>query len=283
MEGRCFVSSTIAAEAEGRYQISADARDGSARATIEVEVVSEDLSGLIAERVRDGDDESGRDSSVPATPALGGGTGGVAAAAPSRGRSALWWGIAGLGGIGLLGLALAAFALWWRRRQTVAAAGAVEGAEAKRRAAAAHVGERESRLSSVIPGAAPLPGEAKSSASAPAPAGPAPASPPSEPLYCPQCGTQGTGSSRFCATHGAALVPAREHPDRAQGMICPTCRQGHPPDATRCAKDGTALVPYAIYRQQAGGQERGERTCATCGTRYPANITFCGKDGTPLG
>lgn len=294
MEGRCFVTTDNAAEAEGDYQLTATLDGLEARA--EVQVRSPDLSGLIAVRDRDA---AGRPTAIEHAESER--AAGVAAVTPGAGGGQRWL----LLGVGLLLLgATVGFGLLVMRARRKATAPAKR---ASKDAAPARDSEPERKSdplknsgTALIPKKAALPQHAAPGSfaaspasraetllepvAAPVPAAPAAPKPatPAGALACPVCGVAGSGGERFCAKHGERLVPPAENPLRAAGMICPTCRRGYPPDAEFCPHDRAGLVPYTLYRKAENATDALPRICPTCGERYAQHVTFCGKDGASL-
>lgn len=291
MDGRCFVTTENAAEAEGEYRITATL--GALEARADVQVRSPDLSGLIAVR----------DRGPGATPsaiehAESERAAGVAAVAQGGGNGQRWL----LLGVGLLLLgATVGFALLVVRARRKSTAAAAKGSGKEAKSSRDSDPERKSDPlknsgTALIPKKAALPAQATAASraetlmEAPAPSAPVAARPvapvaaaaPAGPLACPVCGVAGTGGERFCAKHGERLVTAAENPLRAAGMICPTCRRGYPPDAEFCPHDRAALVPYTLYRRAESATDSLPRICPACGERYAQHVTFCGKDGASL-
>ena len=293
MDGRCFVTTDNAAEAEGEYRITATL--GALEARADVQVHSPDLSGLIAVRDRA---PGGQPSAIEHAESER--AAGVAAVAPGGSHGQRWL----LLGVGLLLLgATVGFSLLVVRARRKSATVATKGSSKDTKGNGDSDPERKSDPlknsgTALIPKKAQLPGHAASAASraetmmeAPAPSAavaPRPAAPVvaassvGGPLACPVCGVPGTGGERFCAKHGERLVTAAENPVSAAGMICPTCRRGYPPDAEFCPHDRAALVPYTLYRRAETATETLPRICPTCGERYGQHVTFCGKDGASL-
>ena len=291
MEGRCFVTTDNAAEAEGDYQLTAMLDGLEARA--DVQVRSPDLSGLIAVRDRD---PQGRPTGIAHAESER--AAGVAAVTPSAGNGQRWL----LLGIGLLLLgATVGFGLLVTRARrkgaTANAKRASKGADGTRDSEPERKSDPlKNSGTALIPKKAPLPQHAAPGSFAASPASRAetliepvaapvaapPAAPKAGALACPVCGVAGTGGERFCAKHGERLVTAAENPLRAAGMICPTCRRGYPADAEFCPHDRAALVPYTLYRRAETATETLPRICPTCGERYGQHVTFCGKDGASL-
>lgn len=293
VEGRCFVTTDNAAEAEGDYQIVATL--GALEARADLQVRSPDLSGLIAVRDRD---SQGRPVGIEHAESER--AAGVAAVAAGGGSGQRWLVL----GVGLLLLgATVGFVLLVMRARRNAAVGAKraskpdDGRESEP--------ERKSDPlknsgTALIPKKAPLPQHAVPGSFSASPASRAetlmePMAPPVQaapvapkpaaaggPLACPVCGVAGTGGERFCAKHGERLVTAAENPLRAAGMICPTCRRGYPADAEFCPHDRAGLVPYTLYRKAETATDTLPRICPTCGERYAQHVTFCGKDGASL-
>ncbi|MCA9578470.1 MAG: zinc ribbon domain-containing protein [Myxococcales bacterium] len=293
MDGRCFVTTANAAEAEGAYEITATA--GTLEARAEVTVRTPDLSGLIAVRDRETGEHTGGIDRAESEHASG-----VAAiTSGGRGRLPLLIGV----GLLLLGATCGFALLVLRVRRRPAPQRTATSDEPSDRTSAPPPKLRpanplENSGTALIPQKAALPPVARPDPAAdpaararavtldaPPEASAAPAAAQlgsNEPVSCPVCGAPGTGGERFCAKHGERLVPHGSNPLRTGGMICPTCRRGYPADAEFCPHDGAVLVPYTLYRRQDTTRDALPRICPSCGERYAQHVTFCGKDGSSL-
>jgi len=88
------------------------------------------------------------------------------------------------------------------------------------------------------------------------------------------------------------LVALYDRPAEDEPMRCPQCREVFSPGSAFCATDGAALVPAPRTRVSLSRvtvppatdapSERTAKVCPTCGERFDDAATFCGRDGTQL-
>ncbi len=74
---------------------------------------------------------------------------------------------------------------------------------------------------------------------------------------CPTCGTASPENALFCPVDGTKLSPEKSKGDLKQpkhqkkiGMICPKCHRGYDPGSRFCPHDSNRLEPYPAWRER---------------------------------